>query len=91
MSIVVILTTSSRLLSRVRRRGRLVAPRLIATALLVALAGRSSRELWRFTMMASIASIAIIDGIDRTIAIGDGVDACCRLSRLCLVPTLASC
>jgi hypothetical protein len=44
MSIIVILTTSSRRLCCVRRQGRLVALRLIATALLVTLDGRSSRE-----------------------------------------------
>jgi hypothetical protein len=44
MSIVVILTTSSPCLCRVCWQGRLVAPRIIAKALLVALDERSSRE-----------------------------------------------
>ncbi len=92
MSIVVILTTSSRLLCRVRRRGRRVAPRLIPTALLVALAGRSSRERfgasqWWRRSRPSRSLMALIGPI----AIGDGVVACCRLSRLCIVPTLAWC
>ncbi len=92
MSIVMILTMSSRLLCRVHWQGRLVAPRLIATALLVALAGGSSREhfgasqWWR--QSRPLRSLMALIG---PIAIGDGVVACCCLSQLCLVPTLASC
>jgi hypothetical protein len=91
-SIVVILTMSWWCLCCVCWRGRLVAPRLIPTALLIALEARSSRErfsasqwwhqscpLW--SVMALIVPIVI----------GNGVVACCCLSRLCLVPPLASC
>ncbi len=64
MSIGVIILTSSRRLCCVRRQGRLVAPRLIPTALLIALDGRwlISWALWCFTMMLSTMSIAISDG-----------------------------
>ncbi len=44
MSIVVILTMSSQCLCHVCWQGRLVAPRLINTALFIALDERSSRE-----------------------------------------------
>ena len=55
-------------------------------AFLVAFEGLASRALWRLAMIASIASIAISDGIncihhDWSIAIGD-IIACCRLSQL---------
>ncbi len=91
MSIVVILTISSQLLCCVRWQGCLVAPRFIATALLLALAGCSSRESfgasqwWRW-LRSSRWLMALIGPI----AIGDGVFAWCCLSRLCLVPTLSS-
>ncbi len=91
MSIVVILTTSSRLTCRVCWQGRLVAPRLIATTLLIELAGRSSRERfgasqWWRRSRPSRSLMALIGPI----TIGDGVVACCCLSRLCLVLRLAS-
>ncbi len=92
MSIVVIFTTSSWHLCCICWQGCLVAPMLIATALLIALGECSSCERfgasqwWRRlhplrSVMASIVPIAI----------GDGVVACCCLSQLWLVPTLASC
>ncbi len=92
MSIVVILTTSSLLHCRVCWWGRLVAPSLIATTLLVKLAGRLSRERfgasqWWHWLRPLRSLIALIGPI----VIGDGVVACCRLLRLCLVPMLVSC
>ncbi len=64
MSIVVILTMSSWRLCCVHWQGCLVAPRLIATALLIVLEECLSWALWHFTMMALIAYIAISDGFD---------------------------
>ncbi len=92
MNIVVILTMSSQRLCCICWGGCLVAPRQIATALLIALEGCSSRERfgtsqwWRWlhpswSVMASIMPITI----------GNGVIDCCCLSRLCLVPMLAPC
>ncbi len=92
MSIIVILTTSSRRFCHIHRQSRLVAPRVIPTALLATLEGCSSCERYgalqwlrqlhpSWSVMASIMPIAI----------GDGAIACCCLSWLCLVPTLASC
>ncbi len=92
MSIVVILTKSSQRLCRVCWWGRLVALRLITTALLVPLDGCLSHERfgasqWWRRLRPLQSLIALI----RPIAIGDGVVACCRLSQLCPVPMLASC
>ncbi len=92
MSIVMILMTSSRLLCHIRWWGCLVALRLIATALLIGLAGRSSCEhigasQWWRRSRPSRSLMALIGPI----AIGDGVVACCCLLWLCLVLMLASC
>ena len=92
MSIIVILTTSSRRFCHIHRQSRLVAPRVIPTALLATLEGCSSCERYgalqwlrqlhpSWSVMASIMPIAI----------GDGAIACCCLSWLCLVPTLVPC
>ncbi len=92
MSIIVILAMPSWRLCHVHQQGRLVAPRLIAMALLIASEERLSCECfgasqwwhWLHPLQSVMALIV-------PIAIGDGVVACCCLSWLCLVPTLASC
>ena len=71
------------------KQGRLVTSRLIAMAFIIAFKGLVLQVLWRLTMMASNSSITISDDINRSIAIGDGIVACCPLSWLCLVPILA--
>ncbi len=92
MSIIMILMTSSWRLYRVHWRGRLVAPSLIATALLIALEECSSREhfvalqWWRWLRPPRSVMTLIVP-----ITISNDVVACCCLSRLCLVPTLALC
>jgi len=50
-------------------------------ALLVAFEGLASRALWRLAMIASIASIAIGDGIN-CIHRDWSIAVCCRLSQL---------
>ncbi len=92
MSIVMILTTSSKHLFPVRWWGHLVAPRLITMALLVALEGRSSHERfgasqWWHWLRPLRSVMALIVPI----AIGNSLIACYCLLQLCLVPMLASC
>ncbi len=92
MSIVVILTMSSWRLCCICWQGRLVAPWLIATALLVALEGHSSckhfgASQWWHQLRPLQSLMALIVPI----AIGNGVVACCCLLQLCLFPTLVSC
>ena len=90
MRIVVILTTFSWRLCCVCWQGCLVAPRMIATALLIALEELLSQECfcasqwWRWLRPLWWSLIM-------PIAIDDGFVACCCLLWLCLVPMLASC
>ncbi len=90
MSIVMILTMSSWCLCCVCWQGRLVAPRMIATTLLVALEELLSQERfcpsqWRHWFHPLWWSLTV------PIAVDDGFVACCCLLRLCLVPMLALC
>ncbi len=90
MSIVVILTTSSWRFCHVCWQGRLVAPRMIATALLIALEELLSQERfcpsqwWHWLHPLGWSLIM-------PITIDDGFVACCCLLQLCLVPMLALC
>ncbi len=92
MSIVMILTRPWWCLCCICWWGHLVAPRLIATALLIALGGCSFCECfvtsqWWRQLLPSQSMMALIVSV----VIGNGVVACCCLLWLCLVPTIALC
>ncbi len=63
-----------------------------AMALLVALEGHSSCECFGASQWwCRLHQLQSVMALIMPIAIGDGVVACCRLARLCLVPMLALC